>query len=174
MYKEIRQKRTEARQAAVTAPPPKPATKDAGFVVRPSIMPHLVSCGSLGVMWIVSVCVAISGVDGTYCACLFAFAIIWTLLKAVKTYACVMGAKYIITGDSITANLGLISRQIIRVRSSDIRSLSMRQGGIGRLFDFGDVLVFTAATGGAEIVMRWVPGPTRLLAKLEAMRPVKN
>ena len=175
MYAEIRQKKAAARQAAVQPKPAAPAptaTPPGEWVIRPSVVPRLIGSIPLLVLWIITALGFLEWYSEEASVRVWVFILIgWTLLSALRTLLWVKGAKYLISRDSIVANYGIIARRVVKVHTTDIRSISMSQGVFGRLFGFGAVHVFTAATSGAEIVMRAVPRPEEIVAHLEKLRP---
>lgn len=175
MYKDLRKrKHTEYRSgtgAHTSAPQTKTPTGDK--IVHPSIVPCIIGSIPLIVFWLVALLTITAIPDAPIWEWLLLLVFL-TLLFIVRTVFWVMGATYQICSDSIVANVGIVSRRIVKVRTADIRSLSMSQSVTGRLFDYGSVEVYTAATSKAEIVMRAVPCPDRIVAELDALRPVKN
>jgi hypothetical protein len=56
------------------------------------------------------------------------------------------------------------------VNVSAIESVSVRQGMLGEVFGFGDVLIDSAATQGGRLVFDFVPRPIAVLTLLVAAR----
>lgn len=77
---------------------------------------------------------------------------------------------YEITPESVIARHGIISRNVTRIRIADIRTLSLRQSLLGRMLNYGSVLVGTADTGGTELTMRDVASPGALIESIESLR----
>lgn len=77
---------------------------------------------------------------------------------------------YEITPESVVARHGIISRNVTRIRIADIRTLSLRQSLLGRLLNYGSVLIGTADTGGTELTMRDVTSPSALVELIESLR----
>lgn len=146
--------------------------RSAGKVVRTSLTPHLISFFAVALFLIIAFgAVALFGDISTLpiplmllvvCVCVF-------IVGARAATAC-FGSEYVIKDDLIVANIGLASRRTVQVRRSDIRSVAMEQGIFGRHLNYGDVLIYTAATGGAEIVMRGVQDPDEIVSVLNPRR----
>lgn len=95
---------------------------------------------------------------------------VWMAYRALKLLVEWSGAKYQIFDDVVVAYFGIISRRSTQVRVADIRGMSIRQSIVGRLLGVGDVIIGTAATGDAEIVMRGVRDPSGIVAAIDGLR----
>lgn len=92
----------------------------------------------------------------------------WRLLRLAYQF---LATRYIITTTSVSMRFGIIARNITRVRIVDIRSIKLKQSIIGRLFNFGSVIIGTADTSESEVVLKDVANPADILALIESQRP---
>ena len=92
----------------------------------------------------------------------------WRLLRLAYQF---LATRYIITTTSVSMHFGIIARNITRVRSADIRSIKLKQSIIGRLFNFGSVIIGTAATSESEAILKDVANPADILSLIESQRP---
>lgn len=136
-----------------------------GCTIRPSIVPHILGTVPLAVFWVVSFFV-----DKQVRIAFFLIAALWTLYRFVKVVFSVYAVKFIMQKNMIIKQVGIISRTTIQARTSDIRNITTVQDMFGRLLGYGDINIYTAATDGAEIVMRGVPDPVEIVAALDARR----
>lgn len=137
--------------------------------IRPSVVAHVVGALPLAVVWIAAlVFVQVQFKDyAKFALAAFGVWILWRLLKIVGV---LIGASYTVYSDVIVSRVGVIARSVAQVRVADIRGMSLRQSIVGRILNYGDVVVGTAATADAEIVMRSVPSPSEVIASIDALR----
>lgn len=132
----------------------------APFVIR-AIFPAFVLCAA-----IVAAEIYLPKVSNiAVCALL-----IWLVYFATKTFIAILGASYTVTAETISARVGIISRNVSHIRTADIRGMNISQSILGRIFGYGNVVIGTAATGGAEIVMRDVSDPAKIIAEIDHLR----
>lgn len=168
MYKDIHNRHTMRQNPATPAPAPKPAANSCQ-VIHPSTAALLAGAIPGLFAWIFFLFPPAMAMPESrpYIGGAFAIWIVWRFLKLVFARA---AASYTISPEVITARLGLISRSVVQVRVADIRGMSFRQGIFGRLFGYGDVVLGTAATADAELVMRAVSSPAALVDEIDALR----
>lgn len=79
---------------------------------------------------------------------------------------------YIIGRDKITHYQGRISLRLATpsVRGIDLRAITVSQGILGRILDYGDVAIATAAQEGPEIILRGVRAPHELAKLIDDLR----
>ena len=136
-----------------------------GCTIRPSIAPLVLGSIPVAVFW-----GFVFGVDRQVKMVFLSVALLWTLYRLLKVAFSYYGVKYIIQKEMVIKHVGILSKVVIQVRTADIRSVSTVQDIFGRWLRYGDVNIFTAATGGAEIVMRGVPNPAEIVSALDARR----
>ena len=95
---------------------------------------------------------------------------VWLVYRGLRLLVEWAGAKYQIFDDVVVASFGIVSRRSTQVRVADIRGMSVHQSLVGRLLGVGDVTIGTAATGGAEVVMRGVRDPSGIVATIDGLR----
>ncbi len=80
--------------------------------------------------------------------------------------------QYILGEVDITGQLGRISfsYEVPSIRYTDIKGVVVDQPFWGRIFDYGDVELGTAASAGNELIIRNVRAPSQLAALVEALR----
>jgi uncharacterized membrane protein YdbT with pleckstrin-like domain len=92
----------------------------------------------------------------------------WRLLRLAYQF---LATRYIITTTSVSMHFGIIARDITRVRIVDIRSVRLKQSIIGRLLNFGSVIIGTADTSESEVILKDVANPADILSLIESQRP---
>lgn len=76
----------------------------------------------------------------------------------------------VVTNQRVIMKTGWLSQSISEVRINDIRGVNLQQTIWQRIVSTGTVIVGTAATGGAEIVMVGVNAPHDVIAKINSAR----
>jgi uncharacterized membrane protein YdbT with pleckstrin-like domain len=92
----------------------------------------------------------------------------WRFLRFAYQF---LATRYIITTTSVSMRFGIIARDITRVRIVDIRSVRLKQSIIGRLLNFGSVIIGTADTSESEVILKDVANPADILSLIESQRP---
>ncbi|NDC39866.1 MAG: PH domain-containing protein, partial [Proteobacteria bacterium] len=79
---------------------------------------------------------------------------------------------YMIGRDKVTHYQGRVSLRLATpsVRSIDLRAITVSQGLMGRICDYGDVALATAAQEGPEIIMVGVRSPHELAKLIDELR----
>lgn len=96
-------------------------------------------------------------------ACMFWF--LKRLLDIITTH-------YVLTTERLSVRTGLISREEVEIRVSDIRAVWLKQNIWERCLNFGDVLIGTSATAGAEISIADIDAPREILDLLHDLAKV--
>jgi len=96
-------------------------------------------------------------------ACMFWF--LKRLLDIITTH-------YVLTTERLSVRTGLISREEVEIRVSDIRAVWLKQNIWERCLNFGDVLIGTSATAGAEISIADIDAPREILDILHDLAKV--
>ena len=65
--------------------------------------------------------------------------------------------ELVLTNKRIIAKFGLISRQTIELNLNRVEGLNVNQGILGRIFDFGDVVI--SGTGGKKSPIKYISKP---------------
>jgi hypothetical protein len=78
--------------------------------------------------------------------------------------------KFFITADRLIAETGIVTRQRRELHLTDIREATLNQTLIGRILDFGDLMIDTSAQAGEEIRMQGIRHPAEVLKLLNAFR----
>ncbi len=80
--------------------------------------------------------------------------------------------RYSIDPTYVEARTGILSlnQQVVRIRYEDIRGVESDQGILGRLLDFGDVQVGTAASSEMEVVFHGIAAPKEVREMIERER----
>lgn len=87
---------------------------------------------------------------GTFALLLSVFFFIEALIKKYTT-------ELAVTNKRVIAKYGLIMRLTIELNLSKIEGLNVHQGIMGRIFDFGDIIV--SGTGGKQSPIRYIENP---------------
>lgn len=79
---------------------------------------------------------------------------------------------YVITRDRVTHYAGRISLKfsVPSVRCIDLRAITVSQGLVGRMMNFGDVSLSTAAQDGNELILTGMISPQRLATVIDNLR----
>lgn len=83
--------------------------------------------------------------------CIVSIALIIFIIAVCNT------TKYTITNLRVIAESGIISKSTTAVRISDIRAVRMDRGLLQKMFNLASIIIATAATAGAEIIMIGIP-----------------
>ncbi len=103
-------------------------------------------------------------------------AIFFAVLVLVNIY----NYKYTLFEDFIQATEGIFSLNMVshKIKYHDIRLVETQKTIIGRIFNFGDVLIGSAATGSLEINLKGISDPDLvkdfILKKIAQKREKKN
>jgi membrane protein YdbS with pleckstrin-like domain len=91
------------------------------------------------------------------------------LLEIVRRYN---DHLYVFERDKIMHHAGLLSLtyNVPAIRYSDIRAIHVKQGIIGRILNFGDIEICTAAQDRTEILITGIHAPLSLANFIEEMR----
>ena len=87
--------------------------------------------------------------------------IVWAILQKLST-------KYAITDKRVVGRYGIISEDFKSASFKHITSVRTKQGIIGKMFNFGDIIIDTAGSGiGAEFVWNYVKKPIQVKNQIE-------
>jgi uncharacterized membrane protein YdbT with pleckstrin-like domain len=76
------------------------------------------------------------------------------------------GIRYVLTTEEVYEKTGVLSRNVSQVRLERIQNTAFEQRTVERLLGYGDVRVYTAGSGGTDLVLTDVPDPGRVSAIL--------
>lgn len=108
-----------------------------------------------------------------FAALLFGLTVICLPISAlllVYAYLKIRSTEMGITNKRVIRKSGVIMRDTDEIRLSKIESVSVKQGVLGRMFDYGDVVII--GTGGNGAVMKGVDDP--LAFRVRAMQVVEG
>lgn len=74
---------------------------------------------------------------------------------------------FIVDKDRIIEESGILNKKRVTIPVSSIANVTLKQSLFGRIFNYGDIKV--AAFGEAEITLRGVSNPSKIIDTLEAM-----
>lgn len=91
------------------------------------------------------------------------------MLEILRRY---LNDLYVIGRDKITHYQGRVSLKLATpsIRNIDLRAITVSQGILGRMLDFGEVALATAAQEGPEIILRGVRSPHELAKLIDELR----
>lgn len=95
-----------------------------------------------------------------FAALLFGLSIVFLPMTAallLYAYLKIRSTEMGITSKRVIRKSGVIMRDTAEIRLSKVESVSVRQGFLGRIFGYGDVVI--AGTGGNGAVMKGVDDP---------------
>ena len=91
------------------------------------------------------------------------------LLWFVKLFFAIFTTHYVLSDQRLLVSDGLLTRQEVEVRISDIRAVWLKQNLWEQLLNYGDVLIGTSATAGAEISIADIDAPREVLELLHQL-----
>lgn len=95
---------------------------------------------------------------GYWIVFLLALLLIWTFIFPILLIGFVVlhkkSSKYVVTDKRVAARVGIISENFKSSTFKHITSLKVRQGLIGRIFNYGDLIIDTAGSG-TDVEFRW-------------------
>lgn len=92
------------------------------------------------------------------------FMLLWVLI-------CVKTTCYVATNARVVSKTGWLNTKQTEVRIADIRGVDIKRTFLQRILGIGDIEIGSAATEGAEIVMRGVVDPEGFVRAVNAQRP---
>lgn len=101
----------------------------------------------------------------------WAIAGLWILLQAagpVKAYLRTTNTAYLLTDENLYKKTGVWSENVTRIGIGKIQNTSLRKDFFGNVFDYGTILVSTAGSGGAEMVLSDLDDPDVFRTELRA------
>lgn len=76
--------------------------------------------------------------------------------------------KYAITNKRVIVRAGIVSEDIKSSSFKHITSLRVKQGIIGKIFNFGSIIIDTSGSGsGFEFIWRYVDNPVQVKNEIE-------
>ena len=79
-----------------------------------------------------------------------------------------LSTKYIITNKRVAGRYGIISEDFKSATFKHITSVRTKQGLIGKIFNFGNIIIDTAGTGmGVDFVWKYVKDPVKIKNRIE-------
>ncbi len=98
---------------------------------------------------------------------LLALLFIWTIfIPALIIFYVALhreSSKCIITNKRVAARIGIVSERFKALPYTHITSVGLRQGIMGKIFNYGDIPVDTSGSGtGIDIVFRCMPDPLKI------------
>lgn len=104
-----------------------------------------------------------------YCAAaIFGVSIICLPISAMLllyAYLKIRSTEMGITSKRVIRKSGVIMRDTVEIRLSKVESVSVKQGFLGRMFGYGDVII--SGSGGNDAVMKGVRDPLAFRAKVQ-------
>lgn len=97
-------------------------------------------------------------------AALFTF--LW-LVNLLALFYRMRTSRYVITGERVYRSHGRLRFQLLQTTYDKVTDLHVRQGPLGRLWDYGEVTVMTAGTG---LTLQGVPDPFGVKKRVEQAR----
>lgn len=73
---------------------------------------------------------------------------------------------YVVTDEEIYVKHGLVSRDVTQVRIDRVQNTTFEQSILERIFQFGDVHIYTAGTSTEDLTLRNVPEPQQVTGLL--------
>lgn len=103
---------------------------------------------------------------------LLALLLIWTIIVPILIVGYIVlhrnSTKFVVTDKRVAARIGIVSEVFKASTFKHITSLKVRQGLIGKIFHYGDVIIDTAGTG-TDVEFRWrsIPNPIEVKNLIE-------
>lgn len=99
--------------------------------------------------------------------CVTSMLILTLLLKSLGSLVIFLTTEFVVTNRRVLAKYGFIRRQTVEILLSKIESVTVYQGIMGRLLNYGTVTI--TGTGGTRGKMRGIASPTEVRRKINAM-----
>jgi len=81
----------------------------------------------------------------------------------------VYGSEYFMTNKRIYVKYGIISRRVMEIKAEWITGTALAQGFIGRILNYGNVIISTPGQYAGSVVMVGVSDPMNIRTKVEDM-----
>jgi len=103
---------------------------------------------------------------------ILAFLTIWTVIIPLIIVPIAifskLSTKYVITNKRVAGRYGIISEDFKSATFKHITSVRTKQGLIGKLFNFGNIIIDTAGSGvGVDFVWKYVKDPIKVKNMIE-------
>jgi membrane protein YdbS with pleckstrin-like domain len=82
--------------------------------------------------------------------------------------------RYMLTDEEVVEIYGIIQKNRVATKLEHIRRVSVEIGIVGRIFGFGDVLYYTAGSGGVDVRLKDIPNPTQLAEEADMLAKRKQ
>jgi uncharacterized membrane protein YdbT with pleckstrin-like domain len=97
---------------------------------------------------------------------------IWTVIIPILIVLIIVlskkSTKYVITNKRVAGRTGIITEDFKSASFKHITSVRVKQGIIGKIFKFGNVIIDTAGSGvGVEFVWKYVKNPIEVKNMIE-------
>ncbi|MEM5793107.1 MAG: PH domain-containing protein [Candidatus Aenigmatarchaeota archaeon] len=79
----------------------------------------------------------------------------------------IMSSKYFIKEDSIEGEFGIIIKRRVIIPWKLVSQVSMRKNILGRIFDYGDILISTIGNDTSGMIIRGLKHPEKILNEIE-------
>ena len=115
--------------------------------------------------------IALAGVFGAGAPRVFAVIIlvIMALSTSIWWLQC-KAARLIITKDRTVLRTGIVSKQVIEVQHTDVRTVQVNQGPLERILGVGSIAIGSAGHAGMEIVLAGLPDPEAAATMIRKQR----
>jgi len=90
-----------------------------------------------------------------------------TIGLLVRCFIAIWTTEYAVTNKRIIKKTGLISRKTKEIYLSHVESISIDQGILGRIFNFGTIVII--GTGGTRNYMKSIIGPMKIRNRINAI-----
>jgi uncharacterized membrane protein YdbT with pleckstrin-like domain len=105
---------------------------------------------------------------GFFFALITIYTVILPLLIILIIVLNKLSTKYVITDKRVAGRYGIISEDFKSATFKHITSVRTRQGVIGKMFNFGNIIIDTAGSGaGVEFVWKYVKNPVKVKNMIE-------
>jgi len=94
---------------------------------------------------------------------IFGLGIIFILIAALRVYA----TEYFMTNKRIYVKYGLVARRVLEIKIEWVTGTIVSQGFMGRLLNYGDVIISTPGQYAGSVVMRGVSDPMHIRTIVE-------
>lgn len=96
---------------------------------------------------------------------IFGLGIIFFIAAAVRVY----GSEYFMTNRRIYVKYGIVSRRVMEIKAEWITGTALVQGFIGRILNYGNVVISTPGQYAGSVAMIGVSDPMNIRTKVEDM-----
>jgi uncharacterized membrane protein YdbT with pleckstrin-like domain len=174
---------TQGKPAVKPAPTPKNQVSPSGYIHK-NLMPGEVVTGTAALHWAIYLPIVYAAIIGLILVCFFysalsgevvswgAFIVFLILVEIVPVGAAALvaclnmkTAEFAVTNKRVLMKCGFINRSSVEIMLTKVESITVNQGILGRILDFGTIIV--GGTGGTKDPFHNIAAPLEFRQKIQ-------